>query len=310
MAGKRDYGMGFFPGLLAAFFWSFHFPVMFNYVDAAPLVFYLHALLWASIVSLTLLTLTGRMDELSLINRKSGTLFLLVLFGGYGLWVLLALAFHHSEEGRQAVEPLFYTGPVLLVFLSMFMKGGAGRGRLFASCLGFTGAALILYITAGFSIPGLLPFIFSVGAAFCWAVFSLAASTLLSRKETLPALALTLCISTVCVLLTCISMRMDVLAIARHDVWMSMAVGGLSAAAGYGFWMKCMSLQRTPSNAATWWYAALIFGVVGHHVFIDPIPRLPWTIPGIVLILFSFRTTGAGRERTEMILGDMVSRRR
>ncbi len=306
MSKGKNGGTGFHLGILAALFWSVHFPLLHNFVsESTPLaVFYFHTLFWASIASMTLLIITGRTDELSLINRRSGTLFLLVLTGGYGMWMTMAAA--HTAGGK-TVELLFYSGPLLLVFLSMFPRGGVRRGRLVMALAGFTGALFILHNMHGISVPRFYPFVIALASALCWAVFSFVAATLVRKTETLPILVLTLCVSTVCFLLTCLVMGMDILAIGREEILVSIAAGGLSIAVAYGLWMKCMEVQSSPANAATWWYGALIFGAAWYYFFLDSPVGWPGII-GAVIIVFSFKTASGGKERTESILGDLMAK--
>ncbi len=312
MAGRKDRSSGFLPGMMAVLFWSIHFPLLLNYVsDTTPLtVFYFHALLWASIASMALLTLTGRIDELSLINRRSGTLFLLVLSGGYGLWMLMVAAFHFQNAGGRAIELFFYSGPLFLVFLSMFTRGGVRKGGFVMALAGFLGVFLILFSTGGMSVPAPAALICVAAAALCWAVFSIAASTLLRRSETLPILVLTLCLSTACLFLTSLMMRQDMLGIERSDIWVSMVVGALAIAGCYGLWMRCMTAQSTASNAATWWYGAVVFGAVWYHSVIDSATGWAGVVTGALFILFSFRASGRARERTLAVLGDLVTKQR
>ncbi len=310
MRRKKNDGAGFVPGVLAAICWGTHFPLLLNRVSAAtdPLVFYFHCVFWAAIASMTLLTLLGRTDELSLISSRSGTIFMLVLTGGYGLWMLLATAFRIQPDGGHDVELVFYSGPVVLAFFSLFTRGGSRQVRLGPPLVGLAGVILIIYGIGGLETPGLRVFAFAAGAAVIWAVFSILSYSLLRRFEVLPALVLMLCVSTVCLFLTSLIMRIDVLAIDRGDIWVSILVGTISIAMGLGLWMKCMSGLNMPSKASTLWYGAPILSVFLYGYFDGA--GMGWaSFAGIIVILFSFKSGGKPREKTETTFGDMLSGR-
>ncbi len=308
MAGKKERGMGFIPGIIAALCWSVHFPLISLQSGATPpLVFYAHCIFWAAISSMTMLTLVGRIEDLSLINRKSGTIIVLALTGGIGLWLMLASAFHLNERHGHGIEMFFYTGPIFLAFLSLFTRSGTHRGRLGAAIVGFGGVTLVLYNMMGdMRIPVFSALALTLAASAFWAFFSIAAYSLLRKTKALPVLALTFCTSAVCLFLVFLPMQQDVLSIDRGDIWISIVLGGISIAGGYGFWMKCMSVQDVPANAATWWYAAPLLGAVWYHFLTEL--TLGWpSLAGIVLILLSFKTKGRSRERVKTAFGDMLS---
>ncbi len=307
MARKND-NSGVALGLLAALCWSIHFPFLFHYIgDFSPFAFYFHCAFWAAIASNALLTITGRMDELSLVNRKSGTMFLLILTGGYGLWVLMAnaISFHAGAGGM--IELLFYSGPMFLIFLTLFTKNGAQQRRTRMSVMGFLGVLLVLYNSGRITAASLLVITFSVTAALLWAIFSLTASDLLQKREVLPALAITLSATALCLFLTCIAMGIDLLAIPPENIWVTMMIGVVSLAGGMGLWMKCMQMQNVASNAATWWYGAIVFGSASYFYLTD-VSIGPIAIFGMGLILFSFKSAGSKKERTKPTFGDLVSK--
>ncbi len=295
-------------GFPAAVCWAAHFPLILRYLgDMSPLVFYFHSTFWAAAALITILTLSGNLDHISVVNRKSGTIFLLLLFGGYGFFMLLANAAERTEN-RSALEHLFYVGPLILILLAGFTRTGARPRQLGLGIVGFVGGWLVLYNVNGFTPPPAAAVLLILAAAASWAFFSFIAASLLTKNEVLPVLTIVFSLTAVCLLVTCIAMREDILAIEREYIWVTIVIGILPIAGAMTLWLKCMTSTSSTAAAASWWYGAVIPAALWYH-FAIPDAHLSWIgAVGIALILASLKTSGKKRERTTPTFGDLISK--
>ncbi len=306
----RSETTGFALGVLAALLWSPHFHAVAEAVGGATsaLVFHFYVVFWAAVACLLVLLATGRLEELSVFQRRQTSFLLLVLTGGYGFWLLRALAVERSAADPSDVHILFYSAPLALGLLSLPTREGARGRQVAALVLGFVGCIMIVARPSGAQGeapgPGLGVGLVAVGAAACWAAFALAARPLVREEKVLPVGGALWSIGAVCLLATCLATGDNILAITRTALWTSMWLGVGTVALAFGCWLKCLS-QMPPAFAAPLWYLALVFGVL-------PASRLAgvrpgwWTLGGVALILVAvYFGRGAGG-RTEMTMSDLI----
>lgn len=301
---------GFVLGTLAVLFWSPHYyATVYAVAGETPLlVFYLHVLAWAAIACGVVLAATGRLDQLSVFKRRETRFLLLALTGGYGFWMLRALALDRAGDAPFHAHILFYTAPLLLGVLTLPRRGGARWKQIGALALGFVGSIMIIAPPGGEQVQSLLPVfgvgILGVGAALCWAVFCLLARPLVRKEKVLPSSFIIWTAGTACLLATCLSTGENPLNIAFRDVWLSMLLGAGTVALGFGVWLKCLA-EVTPSFAAPLWYISLVFGIGWAHWMADVRPG--WlTVGGVVLILLFARSGRSRDRRHSMTLSDVI----
>ncbi|MFP4176780.1 MAG: EamA family transporter [Planctomycetota bacterium] len=306
----RSETSGFVLGLLAVLFWSPHLLSLLHYGSGQTpmLVLHFHILLWAAVVSWGLLIVSGGVDKLSVFQRHETRFILLVLTGGYGMWLLRAFAV--EQAGNPAnVHILFYAGPLLLGIMSLTSSEGATLKQIGALVLGFVGAIMILARPGeGETAAGMAPAASTAGLALAgaalWAVFALLARPLVRNEPVLPTATLIWSLGSACLLVTCLSTGENILEITPRDLYTTILIGGGTITAGMGLWLKCLS-EVTVAFAAPIWYLSLIPGIGLTYWLEDQWPG--WlAIGGAVLILLICRS-GQSRDRTDqMTLSDVI----
>ena len=272
------------------------------------LVFYFHVLLWAALASLALVVLTGRMDELSVFKRRESRFLLLVLCGGYGLWLLRGLALDRSPQNPTGTHMIFLLGPLLLGLLSMPTRRGA-RGRQIAMlALGFAGCVGVLASARTDGLANLLPgfwgSVLALGTALCWAVFTIIVRKFARDERVLPVGAVLWSMGAACLLITCLSRGENVLEISRSGLWISMVLGAGTVALGFGLWMRSLG-EVPPAYAAPVWYMTAVFGVFWTYLIEDSVPNW-WTVGGVILILLVSRSGRSTEEQSHTTISDVI----
>ncbi len=309
---RRSTTGGFVLGTLAALLWSSHFyavaHILQQPVEGPPgaripaLVLHFYVVLGAALAAFLVLMLTGRMAELSAFRRLRTRFLVLVLSGGYGFWLLRALALERAIENPANVQILFYAGPLLLGLFSLPGREGARGRELAALLLGFVGCIMIIRPAGS---PGLGTALLAVGAAACWAVFTLAARSLAAKRKLLPVVAVLFGMGAVLLLATCLSRGEGIFTITRRAMVRSMLLGALTVALAFGCWMKCLS-AAPPSVAASLWYLAVVFGIASAR-WVSAAPSSWWTFGGAVLVLLAVRSAYvSGRPAGTITMSDMI----
>jgi drug/metabolite transporter (DMT)-like permease len=305
---RRAGTSGLVLGALAAMMWSPHFYGVSQAVagGASALALQFHVVFFAAVSCLVVLFMTGRLGELAVLRRYETLVVVLVLTGGYGFWVLRALAVEKAPQGLPYVHALFYTGPLMLGLLSVLGRD-APQGRQMAGLIvGFVGCALIATSAQQVeaTAPGARAALLALGAAGCWAVFALAARPIVTQEKTLPVLAVVLSAGAACLLATCISTGEHLLPAGSKALWTSVLLGVVTVALGFGCWLKCLSAAH-PSAAASLWYLALVFGVPWAVRVSGRSPSL-WTLGGAVLILAAVHSSYGRRRRPTASISDLI----
>jgi drug/metabolite transporter (DMT)-like permease len=304
MARSRTTGLVL--GLLAAALWAPHFGGLSGALATGtpPLVFYFYVVFWAGLACVAALLVSGRVGELAVFRRRETALLLLTLAGGYGLWLLRALALERGGADLSALRVVFYSGPLLLGFLSIPGREGARAREMAALVLGLVGAIMIVSRPPGGAdsagpAPGLLATALGAGAALCWAAFCLGARRMLRSEGVLPVGAVLWCLGSALLLVTCLVTGGNVLAISPGGLWTSMWMGVVTVGLGLGCWLRCLSLVP-PGSAAPLWYLSLVFGLVGGGL------DGWWAVGGAALILVAVYASRPQQRRPSLSIGDVI----
>ena len=307
----RSETTGFILGTVGVLCWSPHFyaTVHARGQGTPLLVFHFHVLLWASIAAWVLLALSGNLDELSVFKRRETRFLVLALTGGYGFWILRALALERAGSGATHVHILFYTAPLILGLLSLPTREGARWKQIGALVLGFVGCIMILAPSGNTEsatslAPGTTVTVLAVASALCWAVFVLLARPLVKKESVLASTVIIWSMGAACMLVTCLSTGENILSITQSGLWLSMLLGAGTVTIGFGVWLKCLS-EVTPAFAAPIWYISLVFGIAWARWIADFRPG--WlTVGGVVLILLVARS-GKSRDRSSGVtISDVI----
>jgi len=302
--GRSQAGLAL--GVLAAACWSPHFRSVVAALGEGTPVFVLHfyIVLWAALACLIPLLLAGRFGDLAVFKRHETHMILLALAGGYGFWLLRALALERSGADPSHVHILFYLAPLMLGVFSIPTREGASGRQVGALVLGFVGCILIASrppdAQAQGGGPGFGTALLAVGAGACWALFALLARPLVQEERVLPTSAALWGIGALCLLATCLATGENVIAISRKALWASMWLGAATVALGVGLWLKCLA-QSAPAAAAPLWYMALVFGLL----FAPGRPGW-WSVGGAALIVVAIYLGRAGRPRAQMSMADLI----
>ena len=301
---KRSETTAFFLGALAALLWSSHFYLVTGSSRPAMLVFHFYILLWAAASCLLLLGLMGRLRELSVFKRRETQFIILVLTGGYGLWVLRALAASGAPGKMPSADTLFYLAPLGLGILSMLTREPPSGRQVVALLMGLAGCFVIAYGSRGaMKDLGLGPALPSLGAALCWTLFALAARPVIREEKLLPVSAVIWGMGAVCMFVTCLSTRENILQITRGELLLSMFLGVVTVALAYACWLKCIEASSY-ATAGALWYLAVVFGIgwyrrAGLSVSL-------WTLGGVVLVLVAVCASSGGRRSRNLTLSDVI----
>jgi drug/metabolite transporter (DMT)-like permease len=293
-------------GLLAAALWSPHFYVVESLRNGGVpvLAIAFHLLLWPAAACLALLFLTGRASELTVFNRRETQFLILAGVGGYGFWVLRALGL--EMVGGPTVRGLFCAAPLLMGVLSLAGREKADGKAFWGLLLGLAGA---LALVRGGSPAGMWagPFhakLLALGAAVCWAVFSLMARPLVREERALPVVALVTGIGAVCVGVTCLSRGDNPFHLNPVQLRTVGVAGLLTAGLMMGAWLKC--LAGTPvAQAALLWYLAPLFGLVAAWRYRHPVD-FGWTLAGAVFVVLALRVASRRPARAGLTMGDVI----
>ena len=307
----RSRTAGFAAGVLAALLWSPHFYVVRHFLAGAEevnvLVFYLYVVFWGAVASLLVMLLSGRTEELSIFKRTQTHFLALVVTGGYGFWLLRALSIQRAAEAPSHVQILFYTGPLLLGFLSLLTREAASIRQIAGLLLGFVGCILIAgspYWGAAESggPPSLETSLIALGAAACWAAFALMARPMVKEEKVLPVIVIVLSMGAVFLLVTCYSTGASML-IGSKRLWASMILGA-AAALALGCWLKCLA-SAPASAAASLWYLALVFGVAWAYWIAHLSPGW-FTLVGAALVLLALHSAPAVHRKQQTTMSDLI----
>jgi len=298
----RSETTAFVLGTLAAAFWSPHFYlVQAQHGQSSLLVFYFYVLLAAAVVCLLLLALMGQTRELSEVARRESHFIFLALTGGYGLWLLRALALDHSAADPARAHLLFYLGPLILIVAAKFTRFPPSGRQMLGVVLGFVGAALIIGKPA--TPTGLGAVLLAVGAAVCWALFAMAGAPVAKEEKVLPMNALVWTVGAACLLVTCMSTGESPFQITRKEFLTAILLGVVTLALGFGCWFKCLATS-SKATAGAFWYVALVFGI-GWHGSIGRGVSF-WTLGGVLLLLVAVRCSLGSAKQRDSSISDMI----
>ena len=294
-------------GVLAALFWGPHFGMVMKAMDegAPVLVLHFYVVLWAAVACVALLASTGRLRQLSVFQRRQTTFLLLALTGGYGLWLLRALALERAGSDLPGVRMWLYSGPLMLGLLSLPTREGARGRQMLALLLGLVGCIMLSVNPSGDN-PGAGTWIPALGAAACWAVFSLLARAVVRQEKALPTGAVIWSMGAACLLVTLLFTGEGgaIADITPRALWLSMVLGAGTVALGFGCWLKCLS-GAAPGFAAPLWYLSLVVGIVLGGRAGGP-DSVWWLAGGVSLILVAVYAASAGRQRGSVTMSDVI----
>ena len=296
---------GILLGVLAALLWSPHFHAVMGAVgeERSVLVFHFYVVFWAAAACLLALVVTGQTGALSVFRRQETHILVLALTGGYGLWLMRALAIERGASNPAHVNLILFSAPLMLGLLSIPQREGARAKQIAALALGLVGCIMIAsQPAAALGVPGARSggTVSALLAAGCWTLFTLAARPFVKREKILPASAVFWSIGAGCLLVTCLATGDNILAISRKGLWTSIWLGVGTVALGLGCWLKCLA-HLPPALAAPLWYLALAFGVAWGYG-----PVTWWTVGGVALIVVGAYFASSARERTEITMSDLI----
>ncbi|MFW6189575.1 MAG: DMT family transporter [Planctomycetota bacterium] len=297
---------------LAALLWSPHHYVLewlLSGTSPVPfLVAQFHFVFWAAVGLMLILFLSGRLDEVSVFQRRETRFLLLAAAGGYGFWTLRALAFDGLSPDRARL--LFYLAPLLIGIFSLLGEERAGGRPLFGLVLGFVGCIMLLQGAPGApgAGGGLWSYLAAVAAAACWALFALAVRPVVRHEGSLSVAAVVTAIGAVCILVTSISKGENPLSVTAGQLGAAASAGVVTVGLMMALWLKCLS--RMPAVAAApWWYLGLVFGTIGRAVVAGEFGRsVWWLLGGGVLVVMALQTAAGGRGRQAVTMGDLIRR--
>jgi len=303
----RSRKSGYALVLLASLFWGPGLAVFLRLLgpETPPLALQFHFLFWAAVAMWAALFLTGRTSEMSIFSRQETRLLVLVATGGYGVWLLRSLVI--STTSAADIQIFFYTAPLWIAFFSFFTTESAGAKQIGGLLLGFVGCIMMLTAPRGSGAsPGSqLPTVAkALGSGVCWALFAVGARPLVKQGRVLPIAALAVGAGAACLLVTCLTMKVNVLSISLRQLWLSAVAGILTVAIPYGLWLKGLSIL-SPAAAAPWWYLGVVFGAVWTFFMQDGRAGW-WSLGGIVLILVSLRFGGPSIQARTKTMGDLI----
>ena len=308
---RSDRTRGLAEGAVAALVWSPHFYFVQRALEGggSVLTLQLHIVFWAAAACLFALFMTGRLGELSALRRYDTVLIVLVLTGGYGFWLLRAMAIERAGAGLPYVHGLFYAGPLLMGLLALWGRQGPSGRQVFALVAGLAGCLVIAVSSRqGYDeapgLPGLVAILLALGAAGCWAVFGLAARPIVSQEKVLPVLTVVLSAGAVCLLATCISTGESLLPASAGALWASMLLGALTVCIALGSWLKCLSVA-SPVTVAPLWHLGLVFGIPLVWRLAGRSPSL-WALAGAAVILVAIHSSFKKHRRPDLSISDLI----
>ncbi|MBA7662961.1 hypothetical protein ES703_70994 [subsurface metagenome] len=303
----RTKKQGFLFGVLAALLWAPHFYVVESLrpakgVAGMPvLVAEFYFLLCGSVILLALLFVSGRLSELAVFKRRETHFLILAASGGYAFWLL-------RDAALAAISPahahlLFYSAPLLMGALSLLTAERADRRAVLGLLFGFVGGILILHRSGG-AAASLQGSLLAVGAAACWALFSVMARPIVREEKALPVAVLVMAIGAACLLVTCLSRGENILAVKVPQLWTALLAGALTVGLMMVFWLKCVGMVPV-ALASPLWYLALVFGIAWARWRGLSIAGW-WALAGSVAILLGLHIALSGRRRTTVTIADII----
>jgi drug/metabolite transporter (DMT)-like permease len=255
-----------------------------------PLVFYFYVLLWAALACGLVMLIAGNMGELSVFNRRETRFLLLALTGGYAFWVLAGMTLAKTTS-RPHMQLFFYLGPLIVGLLSLLGRESADGPQFVVLMLGFVGCIMIAQPPRDIS-PGIEVSALALGAAACWAIFTLGARSIMRYENAVPVATIIWTLGAACLFVTCLSTGASLWDISSQALGYSAFLGIVTVAFGFSAWLSSLSLLP-PAYAAPVWYIALIMGILWGWIS-GSTPGW-WSLGGTVLILLAIRGRSAPR---------------
>jgi drug/metabolite transporter (DMT)-like permease len=289
-------------GVLAGLVWAPHFrAAQALQAGVAPLVAQFYLVFWAAAGLVFLLFLSGRTAELSLFSRRETSFLVLAALGGYAFWMLRAVAFESDSPGRTHL--LFYGAPLLIGAIGTFGRERADGRALLGVTLGFGGCILLSKAAGGAAAGGALTDALpALGAAACWALFSLAARPVAREEKALPVAAIVLSVGAVCLFVTCIARGDGIFRIGLAQLGQTVLLGVLTVGLMMVFWLRCLG-SVPAATAAPLWYLGYLFGVLTGGGLRG---GFWWVLAGAVLVLVGIQRALSGRSAKQVSLGDVI----
>ena len=312
---ERSGKSAFLFAVLAALVWAPHFGIVEGLrtgpagaADAAgvsALVVQFYAVFWAAAGLLALLFLSGRGGELSMFNRRETSFLVMAALGGYAFWMLRAVALEDAAPAR--VHLLFYTAPLLIGAFSLMERERADGRILLGLLLGFIGCIMLMRSAGAPPAAGSwLRSLPAVGAAACWALFSVAARPVAREEKALPAAAIVLSVGAVLLFVTCVARGDGIFRIGVRQFGATLPLGLFTVGVMMVFWLRCLG-SVSAAAAAPLWYLGLLFGVLGRAVLGGgPHGGLWWLLGGALLVLLGVQRSLSGRSARQLTLGDVI----
>jgi drug/metabolite transporter (DMT)-like permease len=294
---------------MTALLWGPHYFVVRGLTQAgvSGLVLQFHLLLWPALLSWGLLLLSGRRSDLGVFQRRETFFIVLAVLGGYGFWLLRGLALD-AAAGAEC-RHLFYAVP-LFMGVAAFLSRGQASGRAIAGLLlGFVGCYVMARWSGTgssrigiFSRAGLL----GLGAAACWAAFSVLAPRVLKEARPLPVIALVTGIGTACILVTAVTMGANVLDLSWGQARSCAVAGVLTVGLMMSFWLRCLNGAATLRTGALW-YLGMVTGTLWSVLRYQHRPNWWSLLVGTILIgIAIYMTPDGGRSRQAATIGDVI----
>jgi drug/metabolite transporter (DMT)-like permease len=247
-----------------------------------------------------LLFLTGKLSDVAVFGRHETLMLVLAAAGGYGFWVLRGLALESARIGQARL--LFNTVPLLIGLFSLVTFERATPRTFFWLVWGFVGCIMLL---AGFERGGVQGSITAVGAAACWAAFTLRARALVREESVLPVAFLVTAIGAGCLFVTCLSTGANVFDVSGSQLVKLLTTGVFTVGLMMAFWLKAVAAGPAVAVAPAW-YFGLLFGALW--------PLLGgrggswwWFLGGAVLIVLSAHGSRGAREKRKTVsVGDII----
>jgi len=297
---------GFSLGAVAALLWSGNLGRLLLLRDGGVdvLVVHFHMVFGAALGLLLVLFLSGRLPELAVFSRRETIFLVLAGTGGYGFWVLRGAAL--GATGGFGLMPLVYASPLAVGVLSLMTREKAGGRAAVGLLLGFVGCIALAHGqvggAAGASGGSRLA---ALGAAACWALFTVVARPVMREEKALPVAVLVMSIGAACLLVTCLS---------RGAGLFDMRLSELASAALSGFitvglmtvlWLKCLG-HLPAARAAPLWYLGMLFGTILAWRSGTPVNRWWGLVGGVLVLVGLWRAAGEGPSREAMTFGDII----
>ena len=295
--------------VLAALLWSPGYEILSRVRtdETHPLTLLFHFVFWAALVLWALLILFGRSDDLSVFKRSETHVVVLVAAGGYGLWLLRALA--AQEMPGRDLQLCLYTAPLWIAIFSLLTPERVHSKQMAGLLMGFVGCIMLLMTWPGLSSggwPPMPPMAKALGSAACPGLFTVALRPLVREEKVLPVVALVMGLGAACLLVTCVSMGVSIRALTGRQLSLCALAGIGSVAVPYLLWAKSLSVLP-PATAAPFWYLGALFAVVWARLG-GASPSFWWTMGGAILIFLCLKVAVPPPQRPSENMGDIIRR--